>query len=722
MRWARTASRWRRVRAPGAPMTPMTVTVLNMLKMLMAPAWCLASLAQAAPQLTIPQLPPASQGCAAGRHSAMQVAGFDGGAGYLIEAGYDAASGAGHLLRRSLLRVDDGATVGAPAWDAGAVLDGGRPPPDGRRILTQSAAGQALPFEWARLDTAQRAALDPAADGLGEARLAYLRGARTREGNPLRPRASLLGNIVRSRPLLVGAPSVAAASGSASYAAFHQRYRDRQKLLYVGANDGMLHAFDWNDGAERFAYIPAALLPALARLTTAGASGGAGIDAAPGQGEALIGGQWRSTLVSGMAMGARGLFALDVTDPTGDPLVLWEFTERDDAAMGFVQAPPLVVKLRVNGTRGAPVYRYFALTGNGINAADGAVDGVLFLLALDKGAGLPWRHGDNYYRLRASARAPQAANALAPPVLTIGADGSAHSAYAGDLQGTMWRFDLEGIAAAGAQAGAVSPLFHARAADGAAQPVAEAAQVVFAPGGGYLVLFGTGRAIENGDLDAASFVQQSFYAVRDSDARPLAAVAGRAALAQRRLVGRGDGGGFIVEGGRIDYNGSGNAVKHGWYFDFARSLQEGERSAAAPVLSGSAVLINSVAPGSDHCVPALRSYVLDSVSGLPYDRRGLPVASISGAADGAVTGRRIATSDASLPLLLSRSLEQGVATPQGAVRAQRSIAVLQLPAGGPATPVERVVVSSPAGRLSWREIANWRELRAAAIPPALPLP
>lgn len=691
--------------------------------------------AAAAPVLNVPVVPPGRAACNTGWQSGPRVAavGADSAAGYLIESGFDAAQAHGRLLRRPLGvgKGEGGAdalSVGSPLWDAGALLDAGQPPAGARRIFTLSGAGLTVPFEWAHLDAAQQAALDPAGDGLGEARLAFLRGDRTREGDPFRRRAGVLGDIVRSTPVLVGAPAAdGAAASEPGYADFYQRNRQRQRLVYAGANDGMLHAFDWNDGAERFAYVPALLLPALHQLS-AGAGVGtyaahAWVDGTPGQGTAVIGGQWRSVLASGLGMGARGLFALDITDPAADPVVLWEFGESDDPAIGFIHAAPAIVKLRGAKRGASSAYRYFVLVDGGFNRADGGADSVLFLLALDKPAAAPWRLGDNYFRLHAPARDPQAVNALAPPAVTLAADGSAHSAYAGDLQGTMWRFDFDGLTGAGGGARtAASALYRARAADGAVQPIVEAARVVFAPGGGYLVLFGTGRAIEAADLDPAGFVQQSFYAVRDTDSQPMATVSGRGALAERRLTAAGGAAaaGFLIAGERFDYNGAGRGVKHGWYFDYPRSLQDGERAAAAPVAAGSALVIASTAPGADRCAPTVRSYIVDSVSGLAHDSRG---AARDGAASGLATGRGAPSRDGSLPFVLTRYTGAGTPTPTGATRALRSVAVFQLPAGGAGALLDRVTVGMPAGRLSWREIANWRELHAAAVaqpPPASP--
>jgi type IV pilus assembly protein PilY1 len=55
-----------------------------------------------------------------------------------------------------------------------------------------------------------------------------------------------LGDIVSSTPVVVAAPRERydVIYGDATYGTFYQRYKDRRQVSYVGANDGMLHAFN----------------------------------------------------------------------------------------------------------------------------------------------------------------------------------------------------------------------------------------------------------------------------------------------------------------------------------------------------------------------------------------------------------------------------------------------------------------------------------------------
>ncbi|MFO7608645.1 MAG: PilC/PilY family type IV pilus protein [Candidatus Krumholzibacteriia bacterium] len=73
-----------------------------------------------------------------------------------------------------------------------------------------------------------------------------------------------LGDIVHSTPVVVGAPSNY--QFSPDYQEFYVANENRRKMVYVGANDGMLHAFDAQSGEERWAFVPEFALPKLPDL------------------------------------------------------------------------------------------------------------------------------------------------------------------------------------------------------------------------------------------------------------------------------------------------------------------------------------------------------------------------------------------------------------------------------------------------------------------------
>ncbi|NHZ82805.1 pilus assembly protein PilY [Massilia sp. CCM 8695] len=644
------------------------------------------------------------------------------GRSYILQASHDLATGSGSLQRHALAIGKGGepAIAPAPDWDASDLLGGNAgavpplPPlnPAARKIYTLDYRPDktvTIPFEWPSLPQESRTLLDVplaggAADGLGEARTAFLRGERGREagrpGGVFRRRAGVLGDIVHSVPLLVGPPP--ASRSDPAYADFHRRHQARRSVAYVGANDGMLHAFDAASGAELFAYVPNALLPALPLLASPGYRHRPYVDASAGSGEALVDGRWRTILASGMGMGARGVFALDISDPSAFQAglgALWEFTERDDPAMGHVAAPPLVARFRTAVREGVPQYRDFVVVASGVNNGSADGDGALFLLAPDKPASQRWRRGVNYYRFDAPASDPALANALSPPALAMAGDASVRHAYAGDLQGRLWRVDFSGPAPWGS---AVSPLFDARDAGGRRQPIAHAPRVVFAPGGGYLVLFGTGKFLELADTQRSSFLPQSFYAVHDVAGKPSPPLS-RARLVPRTLTGTAR---YAVTGAHAELGGPAAAL--GWFFDFPQTALDGERVAGSPLSRAGTLIVDTLLPGADLCTaPASRSYVIDALSGFAIGADGL-------ARSGESTGERYTALAGVAPMMIVMSASTGVRTATGRAEAAHTYAIVRAQEGGKAAPAQQVVVRFPSRRLGWREIPNWQDLHDAS--------
>jgi len=643
-----------------------------------------------------------------------------------FQASFDPSDWSGHLERYAVLASDGRLAAAPPSWDAGAILTGSaiqppRPAPSARRIYTAIVQTdgrlQTVPFEWAQLSDVQRALLNlPSSaphskpDGLGEMRLAYLRGDRTLEGHPFRRRSSVLGDAVNSNPLYVSAPSpvAQAADQGNSYAAFSQRYQSRRNMLYLGANDGMLHAFDASDGIELFAYVPDALMSALSSLASPDYVHRAFVDGPAIAAEAWTGDRWRTVLVSAMGGGAQGIFALDVTNPDHFERALWEFTDQDDPMMGNVTTTPQIARFQLHA--GVPEYRYFAVVASGLNnyANDGhrsaAGKGALFLLALDKPADVAWQLNVNYFRVITPISDPTLANALAAPVLVTDLDGIVRYAYAGDLQGNLWRLDFQGSAPWSDK----TALFVARDANGRRQPISQQPKVAYALGGGYLILFGTGSLIEKADRSPTGFAPQSYYAILDTLARPADVVSGRKELTRRVLSGSLNDASLSLSGSEIEPG------SKGWYVDFLDAAETGERSLNSGTLLGGVLYFNTLVPGRDSCAPAqARSYALDVLSGL-----GSPLATVtsnSGFVSAPFVGvlqTMYAAAPVALPVADSTTSRQ--IGSRVAVDKRFDIANFGTTDSGRVRGVGRASVTLRAGRLSWREVANWRELHAAA--------
>ncbi|MGZ3185062.1 MAG: pilus assembly protein [Telluria sp.] len=466
--------------------------------------------------------------------------------------------------------------------------------------------------------------------------------------------AAPLGAIVRSQPLVVGPPGGGIAQDT--YFSFAERLRDRPVTVYVGAGDGLLHAFDAASGAERYAFLPQAFASIL--------DGRPRLDGSAASGDAFAAGRWRTVLASGHGMAATGLFVLDVSDPSQQPEALWQFTGSDDGHMGHILAPPSIVALRDGQASG-----WYVVSTSGIGPAEGG--GALFLLSLDREAGQRWRAGRNYHRI--SIGDSGGANVLGPPGLALNPDGSVRAIYAGDLNGRLWRFDFSAGALRGVRA---ELLFAARDATGAPQPITSAPVVAYGPDGNFIVAFGTGRRMEAADVDPARYAPQSLYAVLDTGH----AVPDRTALTARTLRPHGDT--VDVVGQPMDWSQS-----RGWYVDLRGAQETGERILSTPLLVDSTLLASSWLPPV-----GARAYLLDLLTGLPPQQPD---------------GTRAATGDTLAGVfapLFAASAE--ASAPDGAGAVSVRLRFTAIAPDGSLRPLSQPVLRR-AGRLAWRELSDW---------------
>ncbi len=463
--------------------------------------------------------------------------------------------------------------------------------------------------------------------------IAYLRGDGSNEGdNKLRVRndytyhdvdndgkevtvkdRNVLGMIMRSSPLYVDLPLIGKRHQfrrSDSYLKFLRRYiwiwndtdkkyespcktdsalcgnkspigSDYVNLLFVGADDGMLHAFRADTGSELFAYVPNAVYDKLPLLADQKSVSDPNINVTTVDGNIVVetidyhsdvgnitadNAVWKRMLVAGMGDGAKGLFAFEVTNPgidnTTEAVIgdefgpRWEYSDLESklyqkgqldssasdyadkvknlkSNVGNIIASPSVIQLN-DGT-------WAAITGNGYNSESNKAA----LLVIDAVTGKTIQelvlestdHTDDTL-----------ANGLGPVYfMTYGHKPSdkasrADRAYAGDLQGNLWVFDLTaagkdgGIKVAGDKGSGYKPLFTAKrkrtndkgeALDASGNVVADknkAAEIrqpiTVRPlvkrhpkKYGYIVHFGTGALFNEKDL--SSGIRNSIYAIWD---------------------------------------------------------------------------------------------------------------------------------------------------------------------------------------------------------------
>ena len=329
-----------------------------------------------------------------------------------------------------------------------------------------------------------------------------------------RTRNDLLGDIVHSSPVF------------------------ENNIVYVGANDGMLHAFEITvttvsnkkvvTGDEIFAYVPGLVYENLVHLTQPAFVHKYFVDLTPviGKGYGLLGGSEVETiLVGGLGKGGQGIFALDITDPNnmsaGD--VLWEFpnngtSQENKDYMGYSFSTPVVVQ--TNSTE--PNESWVVIIANGYDSTSGKA--VLFILNPITGEVIQDIPAHN------TSIGPD--NGLSSPIaVDVNSDRKVDFVYAGDLYGNMWKFDLTGDNSAqwtvAYKAGSDDqPLFQAKGPGGTIQPITSKPDVMFHPKmsdnpsrHGLMVLFGTGKFL--GDSDFTDDRKQAVYGIWDYGDRAL---------------------------------------------------------------------------------------------------------------------------------------------------------------------------------------------------------
>lgn len=518
----------------------------------------------------------------------------------------------------ALTQTSDGASFG---WDTT------------RRIVTMGGNGSGAPFRYSQLSDAQRVALR------GDSTLVdFLRGDRSNEGAKFHARRSPLGDIVGSDAVLVQAAQSPHFSETENpgYGAFRSAMAQRQPVVYVGANDGMLHAFDGKltaptasgfttGGVELFAYVPSFVfdgpngtpnvdgLAALSNISGAATdpfSHHFYVDQTPqvadvdfnrvaGNADGAGGTpDWHTLLVGALGKGGKGIYALDVTTVPPAPSlgtstaqeaqikqkVRWEFSQND---MGFFYGKPLIAKTRK--------YGWVVLVTSGYNNASGL--GRLFVLNA--------KTGELLETLSTSVGSANDPSGLARPQAYTKsfADVTIEQVYAGDLKGNLWRFDLS--AASGTYPAPVL-LSQLKGPDGVVQPITTAPRIEIDSATDdpdatrRWVFVGTGRFLEIGDL--TSTTRNSIYALRDGDRdRPACASAGDGSCAGLPLAR-----GALVANANLLTGVTLDDASAGWYHDLTGQAGNGgatERVVVDPdTQAGQPVLAwTTLTPTNDPC-------------------------------------------------------------------------------------------------------------------------
>lgn len=626
-----------------------------------------------------------------------------------FSTGYSSADWSGTLQAVGVK--SDGSLDATSLWDAGAKLDAESP---GDRSIFTSKQGSDGTFsgidfsDFTDLDETAQALLrdePPSTDttnDTGQARLNYLRGVRSLEGTIFRPRAHVLGAIIGSQALFVSYPSSgyrntwpegspeqkAVESDEAtcadttpstchSYEHFVQDNLARKPTVYVGANDGMMHAFDasmYEDtstepsttkptttaGSELFAYVPRSVYANLGDLTSkSNFHFMPTVDGELATRDVFFSQNtttpvktskgWHTLLVGALRLGGRGIYALDVTDPTAMTAekVLWEFNadQPDQAAwtddaktnpggkpsdLGYTYGQPNIGRLPNGKWVVLVAGGYFPdcskapFTSSNCSYPDAAKYKYSSLFILDAQTGKLIRQISTPDPATISGAV--ASHGLATPVLGDYNDDQIDDvAFAGDLDGNLWRFDLSSASPAD---WSVRLVF--QPATPGNQPITSMPRLFADPvTNRFMVVFGTGKYLGANDNTSDSAPTQAVYGIRDNKADGAWTVTN---LVQQTLSEKLADDGITLARGLTDYPVASD--KGGWYFNLGPSASsKGERVVVTPgaLFDTGRVVIQTLIPGTnDPCSASIQGAIMVLNAATGGSSGGLARPSVSG--------------------------------------------------------------------------------------------
>ncbi len=384
-----------------------------------------------------------------------------------------------------------------------------------------------------------------------------------------------LGDIVYSTPTAVSRPNenYDLLYGDTSYTDFRSKYLHRRQVVYVGANDGMLHAFnagfydednhkfctalDSNYhctsggkalGAELWAFIPRSVLPHLKWLTDPDYTHVSYVDLKPKVADVKIfandtthPGGWGTILIGGLRYGGKDIswtsgsntystspeyFAIDITDPD-NPRLLWTFTDPD---LGLTMSYPAIA--RTCSTGASPTCKWFVVFGSGPTDYDLNSNlttfqtNRVFVLDISSGSNgviTSWTSGSNYWKLLTTSPSGKTGYLANPVTVDVDLDYDTDVIYIGEnyQQGTSWRARMLRITTSrgtltNPSNWTISTLIDINSANPTydiSKQITSAPSAAMDRRGHLWVFFGTGKYYGSNDKNQVD--TGSFYAVKD---------------------------------------------------------------------------------------------------------------------------------------------------------------------------------------------------------------
>lgn len=538
-----------------------------------------------------------------------------------------------------------------------------------RKVYTyNNTSNVGVEFLWANLSSTQQTLFKGTdTDTLAQDKIKWLRGDRSKEGSDFRERASLIGDIVNSDPAYAGQqkyswyrlPVTYKSDGTVDTDAYGATtYRDyvankkaptaRVPMLLVGANDGMLHVLNGDTGSELFSYVPRGVLNRLGQVPNPDyTSGGKHIYTMDGS--VFVGDvydashstqKWRTYAVATLGAGGKGVFVLDITDIDKDgngfdpaKHVILDWTEAELPDMGNVLSRPIIAPMKDGN--------WYVIFGNGPENTLGKSQLILINLST---------------KTAITKEVSGSSGGLMAPALLPNQDMLIEFAYAGDLSGNIWKFDLsDKLTSKWEVAYGGDPFVTLRDKDDKLQPITSAPTLGlrFANGSvpsATMVYVGTGRYLYNSDNVPKSDVQ-SFYGLADEDGavKPLSDIwkdkDDRDTVLHKKEISKEEFSSTqkrsireIKGEGRFPADTTDTKVnwasKKGWYLDLIppASSAQGEMVISKPLLIYDRLIFPTLIPSDQSCDAGGKGWIMDlSAVGDRYDatHRVLPESGLS---------------------------------------------------------------------------------------------
>ncbi|OJS98603.1 hypothetical protein BEE62_15540 [Marinobacter nauticus] len=532
----------------------------------------------------------------------------------IFVAGFDSTDWTGELKAYRVNRRtsdEDDLLEPSPAWNAENKL----PAAASRNILTwvpdssvtasvDWAKGRTEPFKITAtpggLSAAQLVTLSSGGIDAGDL-VGWLRGDQSNEGSEagdLRRRSRVIGDIVNSSPLYIRNQNFnyqlfPEAEGGKKYNAFLDANRSKSPLIAVASNNGMLHVFDArlpcrdgettatdgcssDGGKEVFSYIPNALMSRLPNLAKQDYDREYYFDGSPRIGHVYDGSKWRRILVASLGAGGKAVVAIDIDAQE----VLWEIDASHDVNLGYVLGDPILGK--------AASGEWITVIPNGYDSKDKKAS-LIILNTLT---------GEEITTWTPTGSNPTGNAMFEPLPLDVTGDRRIDRIYAGDLEGNLWRYDLDpkgpkdwGVINKLKSGSNDGPLFTAVSPEGQKQPITVRPNAARDPSGIIHLVFGTGKYFEIGDNAVAGVPTQSLYGIRDEDD-----TVARSDLIEQSIIYEGTEHGFDVRVSTSTDLVVGSNRK-GWRLDLIYDGQNnGERLVQNPIIRGSRAVFATLIP------------------------------------------------------------------------------------------------------------------------------